>query len=159
MDVRARVVLALLTDRTFRVAGQGFVSDLFSAPDGVPQGGVSAPQLFTIYIHDLVDAISSIYIHIKLFADDIVIWASEHLNGQSVHMHIQHMQDALDKLSTWASTWKITFSASKTQMIIFYACRTLPLAWQHISLTLTGFSFTVTDTYKYLGLILHKQLR
>ncbi len=33
------------------------------------------------------------------------------------------------------------------------------LAWQSISLTLTGFSITMTDTYKYLGFILHKQLR
>lgn len=73
--------VALLSNRTFRVAGQGYMSDLFTSPDGVPQGGVSAPQLFTIYIHDLVRAISSIYIMINLFADDIVIWASELLNG------------------------------------------------------------------------------
>jgi hypothetical protein len=151
--------IALLSNRTFRVAGQGFMSDLFTSPDGVPQGGVSAPQLFTIYIHDLVDAISSIYIHINLFADDIAIWASEHLNGQSVLVHILHMQDALNKLSTWASTWKISFSASKSQMIIFYAYRSLPHAWTLFLPTLTGFIIAAVDTYKYLGLILHKRLR
>ena len=75
--------IALLSNRTFRVAGQGHMSDLFTSPDGVPQGGVSAPQLFTIYIHDLVDAINSVFIKINLFADDIVIWASELLLGQS----------------------------------------------------------------------------
>ena len=150
--------IALLSKRTFRVAGQGHMSDLFTSPDGVPQGGVSAPQLFTIYIHDLVDAINSGYIKINLFADDIVIWASELLSGQSVATHFFHIQLALNKLGTWASTWKITFSASKTQMIIFYAYRSLPEAWNLFSLSLTGFTITAVDTYKYLGLLLHKQL-
>ena len=66
--------MALLSNRTFRVAGQGHTSDLFTSPGGVPQGGVSAPQLFSIYIHDLVETINSVYININLFADDIVIW-------------------------------------------------------------------------------------
>ena len=72
---------ALLTNRCFLVAGNGYMSDLFATPGGVPQGGVSAPQLFTIYIHGLVAAIDSIYIKIDLL-DDIVIWASELLNSQ-----------------------------------------------------------------------------
>jgi hypothetical protein len=150
--------VALLSNRTFRVAGQGHMSDLFTSPDGVPQGGVSAPQLFTIYIHDLVDAIDSIYIKINLFADDIVIWASELLCGATVFAHIYHIQLALHKLSNWASTWKITFSASKTQMIIFYAYRSLPQVWSLFVPTLTGFTIKAVDTYKYLGLMLHKQL-
>ena len=60
---------ALLSNRTFRVSGNGFKSDLHATQDGVPQGAVSAPHLFTIYIHDLVEIIESIYIHINLFAD------------------------------------------------------------------------------------------
>ena len=149
---------ALLTNRCFRVAGNGYMSDLFTTPDGVPQGGVSAPQLFTIYIHDLVAAIDSIYIKINLFADDIVIWASEMLNGQSVIMILIHMQQALNNMSTWASTWKITFSSTKTQLVIFYVNATLPLAYNIFKLCLSGFIITPTDTYKYLGIILHKQL-
>jgi hypothetical protein len=151
--------IALLSNRTFRVAGQGYMSDLFSSPDGVPQGGVSAPQLFTIYIHDLVAAIESIYIKINLFADDIVIWASELLNGQPINIQFILIQQALNNLTIWASTWKVTFSASKTQMIIFYAYRSLPYIWSLFVPTLSGFVIATVDTYKYLGLILHKQLR
>ena len=149
---------ALLTNRCFRVAGNGYMSDMFTTPDGVPQGGVSAPQLFTIYIHDLVAAISSIYIKINLFADDIVIWASEVLNGESVVIILIHMQQALNHLTTWASTWKITFSTTKTQLLIFYVNAILPPAYSIFKLCLSGFIIKQTDTYKYLGLILHKQL-
>lgn len=101
---------ALLTNRTFRGRGNGHMSDLFSTPDGVPQGGVSAPQLFIIYIHDLIDAINSIYIKINLFADDIVIWISEVVFNKSMIQTYIHMQEALNNLSTWASTWKVQFS-------------------------------------------------
>ena len=135
------------------------MSDLFATPDGVPQGGVSAPRLFTIYIHDLVEAIDSIYIKVNLFADDIVIWASEVLLGQSVIMMWTHMQRALNNMTTWASTWKITFSATKTQLLIFYVHAMLPSAYSAFNLCLSGFLIKQTDTYKFLGLILHKQLQ
>ena len=149
---------ALLTNRTFRVSGNGYMSDLFTTPDGVPQGGVSAPQLFIIYIHDLVDAINSIYIKLNLFADDIVIWISERLLNHSMIQTYIHMQQALHRLTTWASTWKVTFSPTKTQLMIFYIAVSLPSSWESFNLCLSGFLIQRTDTYKYLGLILHKQL-
>jgi hypothetical protein len=43
-------------------------------------------------------------------------------------------------------------------MIIFYAYRSLPEVWNLFVPTLTGFNIKVVDTYKYLGLLLHKQL-
>ena len=147
---------ALLSNRRFRVSGNGFMSHSFSTPDGVPQGSVSAPQLFIIYIHDLIDVIHSAYIRINLFADDIVIWPATVLAYPSTVMN--NMQDTLNKLSTWASTWKITFSSTKTQMIIFYAYTMLPPIWSHFQLTLSGFNITMVDTYVYLGLTLHKCL-
>ena len=158
---------ALLSHRSFRVSGNGLLSDLFFITDGVPQGGVSAPHLFTIYIHDLIAAIMSrlTLIHteladvicINLFADDIVMWTSNIINLQPAQL-FDVMQVALDALTMWASTWKITFSTSKTQMLIFYARKTLPSIYSTHHLILSGFTISVTDTYKYLGLIVHRQL-
>jgi Reverse transcriptase (RNA-dependent DNA polymerase)/Endonuclease-reverse transcriptase len=149
---------ALLSHRTFRVMGNGCMSWLFVTPDGVPQGAVSAPYLFIIYIHDVVVFIQSVYIQINLFADDIVIWASWVLLDSHPGLVLFHMQQALNKLSIWASTWKITFSPTKTQMVIFYAAASLPLAWRSFSLTLSGFVIAIVDTYTYLGVILHRRL-
>ena len=95
----------------------------------------------------------------NMFADDIVIWASSALIDMNPMPVMQHMQQTLHKLSTWASTWKVTFSSTKTQMIIFYSKRTLPKAYATFSLTLSSFKIMVVDTYKYLGVILHKQLQ
>ena len=150
---------ALLSNRTFRVYGNGHMSDIFVTPDGVPQGAVSSPHLFIIYIHDLVKIIESIYIHMNMFADDIVIWASAALIDNNPIPVMQHMQMTLDKLSTWASTWKITFSPSKTQMIIFCIKRTLPKAYASFTLTLSSFRIAIVETYTYLGVTLHKQLQ
>jgi len=149
---------ALLSHRTFRVMGNGFMSCIFKTPDGVPQGAVSAPYLFIIYIHDLIAFIHSTCVNISLFADDIVLWASWVLIDNPASYMMHEMQQTLNKLADWASTWKITFSPIKTQMIIFYAAASLPLAWRSFKLTLSGFAVVIVDSYTYLGVILHRQL-
>ena len=163
---------ALLSNRAFRVSANGMLSDLFTFIDGVPQGGVSAPQLFTIYIHDIVTAIQTALtrIHsglidsilINLFADDIVIWISEIFASALLPITKLHlMQTALDALTTWASTWKVTFSATKTQMIIFHiktCSQRLLQTYTQRTLTLSGFNIVTTNTYKYLGLTIHHTL-
>jgi len=149
---------ALLTNRAFRVCGNGYMSDLFSTPDGVPQGGVSAPQLFITYIYDMCDAINSIYIKMNLYADDLVIWASELLLNNTMTTTFTHMQQALNKLTFWASTWKVAFSPAKTQLMIFSHAKSLPSSWAAFHLWLSGFVISRTDTYKYLGLVLQRRL-
>ena len=162
---------ALLSNRAFRVAGNGVLSDLFSITDGVPQGGVSAPQLFTIYIHDIITAIHAalvrihaglIYaININLFADDIVIWLSEVYANMAKTPAATYliMQTAMDGLTTWASTWKVTYSRTKTQLMLFHLPRSSLLQqYSQHTLTLSGFTVTVTSTYKYLGLLVHHNL-
>ena len=91
-----------------------------------------------------------------MFADDIVIWASAALISIDPVPVMRNMQQTMNKLNTWASTWKVTFSSSKTQMVIFYAKRTLPKAYTTFSLTLSSFKITMVDVYTYLGVTLHK---
>lgn len=43
-------------------------------------------------------------------------------------------------------------------MVIFYAYRSVPAAWNLFVPTLSGFTIQAVDTYKCLGLLLHKQL-
>ena len=56
-----------LSDRSQCVIVDGQQSDIGRVRAGVPQGAVSGPLFFLIYINDLTERIKSI---IKLFADD-----------------------------------------------------------------------------------------
>ena len=136
---------AVWSHPTIRVMGNGFMSYVFKTPDGVPQGAVSAPYLFIIYIHDLIAAIQSSCIQISLFADDIVLWASWVLIDNPPAYVMHEMQQTLNKLADWASTWKITFSPTKTQMIIFYAAASIPPACILLKLIFFFFIILIVD--------------
>lgn len=58
-----------LSDRTQQVEINGFLSDPFPAPSGVPQGGHISPLLFAIFIIDIGTCFS--YCDHLLFADDL----------------------------------------------------------------------------------------
>ena len=59
----------------------------------MPQGSVLGPILFTIYIHDLPDALENM---IKLFADDTKVFAS--VNNEEDK---NSLQGDIDKLMNW----------------------------------------------------------
>ena len=155
---------ALLSRRAFRVCGNGHLSDLHHVHDGVPQGSVSAPQLFIIYLHDIAIALNSIYTTFNAYADDIAILPLASTLSLSVHSVHRHMQHTLDALRDWASAWKVTFSSTKTQMVVFWRGTTLPVTFQlsptaPFSLRLSNFDIIHSVTYSYLGLLLHQQLK
>ena len=60
---------------------------------GTPQGSVIGPLLFSIYINDLMDRVTS---NLRLFADDAVVYGSVSSLSDS-----NRIQDDLDKISSW----------------------------------------------------------
>ena len=64
---------------------------------GVPQGSVMGLCLFLYYIYHLPDKLSST---VRLFADDAIIYLTIENQHQT-----QQLQEDLDKLGEWASTW------------------------------------------------------
>ena len=63
-----------LKGRTQRVGINGCFSDWSEVTSGVPQGSILGPLLFTIYINDLEDGISS---KMLKFADDSKLWGKQ----------------------------------------------------------------------------------
>ena len=63
------------------------------------------PLLFSIYINDLPDAISS---RVRLFADDCIVYR-EIKSPQDSDL----LQTDIDSLSKWESTWQMSFNVSK----------------------------------------------
>ena len=79
-----------LTDRRQRVVVNGEVSNWKSVLSGVPQGSVTGPLLFLIYINDLDNNITS---NVLKFADDTKVFRSVSNDGDK-----QHLQNDLDRL-------------------------------------------------------------
>ena len=63
-------------------------------------------------MNDITDDIES---DILIFADDTCLFAS----GSDPSETAEILNRDLQKISTWASKWKVTFNASKTKDIIF----------------------------------------
>jgi hypothetical protein len=143
---------ALVSNRTFRVLHSNMKSSLLTLADGVPQGCVSSPCLFTIYMHDVEHHIG-LHNNINLYADDILVWPQ--MYG---HVGVEVLREALDGLSNYAARWKMKFSATKTQYVTFTnASINLPDADDfETPLRLDTFDIPRATEYRYLGVVLHQ---
>ncbi|MCO5585636.1 hypothetical protein L7F22_039571 [Adiantum nelumboides] len=99
------------------------VGDRLSEPikieRGVRQGCPGSPTLFNIFINDVINEAADFTVDIPgltqkiqglLFADDLVLLADSPLE----------LQNALDRLSTWAHSWGMKFGISKCQAAVSF---------------------------------------
>ena len=102
------------------------MSDLFSCNIGVRQGENLSPLLFSVYLNDLAEHISSdcsgimigtepegLDVYIKLctllYADDTLLLCESESD----------LQSALDSLYDYCNKWKLSVNTSKTKVVIF----------------------------------------
>ena len=115
-----------------------------SFKNGVPQGGVLSPKLFSLFIGDIVKDLGS-EVKTSLFADDLAIWTQDEDPRQCE----RKIQKAIDKIETWANQWRMELNAEKTEYILF-------TNWNKESkwtanLKLNGTSIQKNDQPKFLG--------
>ena len=120
---------------------------------GVLQGNSLSPTLFNVFINDIVehfkdndsptiDNINKIPIPCLMYADDIVILSTSK-NG---------LQNKLDNLNSYCKEWGLTVNLEKTKVVIFTRIDPkIPIFFK-----LGESVISVTESYKYLGVILHK---
>ena len=157
MGVRGNLyysIRSLLLNRTIQVvSADGTISQTHTLTAGVPQGSILAPFLFLIYIHGIIANVSPT-VCMSLFADDIGTLPL--IPGPE---GIAPLQSALTSMSRYASKWKITFSAKKTNVVYFHPHIT-GRSWKHPQYTikLGGFNITTAKQYIYLGVVLDSLL-
>ena len=100
---------AFLKDRKQFVVLNGIKSSVVDVSSGVPQGSVSGPILFLIYVNDLTDEISS---KSGLFADDSSIYRPITCREDRLAL-----QEDLDKVTQWCDKWKMKLNTSKTKVL------------------------------------------
>ena len=138
-------IKSYLTNRRQAVVLKGEISSYLPVTAGVPQGSVLGPLLFLIYINDINLNLESVT---KLFADDTRAYLSLEDDFQRGAI----LNSDLEKISNWATTWKVKFSTPKTDLLNI-SRRQEPITNQ---LRFNGTEIKSSDSHKHLGIIFQK---
>ena len=131
----------------------GHLSQPFDTNEGLRQGSVLSPLLFSIFIADVIDEWRRRGLGVRiggrllgglLFADDIVLIADT----------ADHLQQAMDIMSEHARRWRYRFSNSKCAVVVSGKQRATGRKWM-----LAGEEVEERDEYKHLGLLIQKNGR
>jgi ribonuclease P/MRP protein subunit RPP40 len=98
-----------LVSRTMRVGVRGMFSQMQAVLSGVPQGSVLGPLLFLLFVNELPSWIKN---DMRMFADDTKVWCRIRTATDSITL-----QEDLDRLSLWSSTWQLKFNAEKCMVM------------------------------------------
>ena len=110
----ARWTQSFLSDRRACVVYQNHKSHFFRVRRGVPQGSVLGSVLFSLFINDLPDSMSS-SVSCSLYADDLAIWFS----SSSVSTAVEATQGALFRLERWSEYWCLPLNPNKCEASLF----------------------------------------
>ena len=99
---RASVVFQNRKSRSFRVR------------QGVPEGSVLGPVLFSLFINDLPASLPS-FVSCSLYADNLAIWSS----SPSVPTAVEATQGALFRLERLSEYWCLPLNPSKCEVSFF----------------------------------------
>jgi hypothetical protein len=137
-----------LDNRKIRAVVNGQNSDWADTTAGVPQGSILGPLLFLVFINDITLNIES---DIHLFADDTSLMdiLDDHI------LSYAKLNRDLNRLSTWANKWMVTFNATKT--VYLQITRKTNPAPKPI-LRLNGVVVREAQTHKHLGLTFNSTL-
>jgi len=100
-----------LLNRKQRVVVNGKLSWLIDVLSGVPQGSISGPLLFVIFINDLDEEVIN---KLLKFADDTNI-----VSKVGTAEDVKVLQDDLHKLFQWSKDWQMLFNTDKSKIIHF----------------------------------------
>lgn len=100
---------AFLTQRKQRVVIDGKCSEWVDVKSSVPQGTVTGPMDFLVFINDLPQNLTS---SVKLFADDCIVFRK--VSGPE---DAGMLQKDLDVLTAWQSKWQMAFNAQKCYVL------------------------------------------
>jgi len=136
-----------LSNRTHQTRVGLSLSEVAELTSGIVQGSGIGPLLFVIFIDDLIEHLKKFGVRLKLFADDVKIYA-EIVDTCS----IDQLQCALDSLHEWSIMWQLPISINKC-CILHIGSETLcrPLC-------INGSVLPIVKTCRDLGVLISNDL-
>ena len=144
-------ISSLYSNPKSRVILQDYSTDYFDCPVGVKQGDCLSPTLFAIFINDLAKEIKTsgvgvnlnieneiTLINILLYADDIVLFAENEADLQSL----------LNIVEIWCEKWRLEVNLTKTNILHVRARRKLQSKFMFL---FNKRPVPYCTFYKYLG--------
>ena len=113
-----RLLINLYTNQINRVRYNQSFSELFTVTNGVKQGGVLSPTLFSVYVNELLDNIQNSGYGCSIgdkcvgcvsYADDIIILCAS----------LYGLKQMIKICESYALEYKIKFNGSKSKLMIF----------------------------------------
>lgn len=142
-----KLIDSFLTDRTFKIKINDHLSTSRKIEAGVPQGSCLSPLLYLIYTNDFPIHNS---VTVSLFADDTLLYASNH----NYKYALLALQRQLDTTQDWLTKWRIQLNVSKTVAVIFG-----PRSKYNMKLQIQNQLLDWSHHAKYLGVTLNYNLR
>ena len=147
----ARWTQSFLSDRRAFVVYQNHKSRSFRVGEGVPQGFVLGPVLFSLFIDGLLASLPS-SISCSRYADDLAIWSF----SPSVPTVVKTTQGAMFRLERWSDYWCLPLNPSKCE-VSFYLVDPHQVSLQPNLLLLSSrLRFNLTPTF--LGVTFNRTL-
>ena len=142
-------IYSYLFQRTARVKLEGQMSSLVKLREGVPQGGVISPTLFTIFIDHITDQLT-LHISRALHADDLAAWTK----AEQVNTATHRMLEAVNNITNWVDKWMVSINRTKTEA----TCFSLAPKKEAFTPQTKGQAIPQQENPTYLGVKLDKRL-
>jgi Reverse transcriptase (RNA-dependent DNA polymerase) len=113
-------VESYLTGRSQCVFANGALSTFLPVTQGVPQGSILGPLLFSLFINDISNTIQFSNYHI--YADDVQIYLSG--SRESIASTVNQINIDLASISNWSTKNGLCLNSQKTQVMAIH--RNLP---------------------------------
>ena len=119
---------------------------------GSPQGGVLSPLVWNLIMDTLLTQFNGAAVRAVGYADDVILTVI----GKDRSVMVDLMQQALDKVLAWGADNGLNFNPTKTVAVVFTKKMCPTAAWK--TLKMDGRTIAYSDTLKYLGVTLSKQM-
>jgi hypothetical protein len=149
-DSAISLIKSYLMDRTQCVFANGAYSSFLPVTQGVPQGSILGPLLFSLFINDISNSI--LFSHYHLYADDVQIYLSG--REENIASVVDQINTDLASISNWSTQNGLCLNSQKTQTMAIYRNAPLSLPSVKIGDTIIPYSTKV----KNLGVIMNCNL-